>query len=235
MRHLGSLIAGIVAAPLCWLLLAFGQTASTQAFASAADTGTFRTSDLVRPLVFLAVAGIALGLIATLRISPVGPAVAGAALAGSYIALLVSPRRTLDAVSYTLRIAHQRADLSLPLVTGTALAVGALLLVALASAGRWRRWPTPGRPATGAEPDEPPALADGALGGTPWSTFGGGSTLTMPAAEEPATAGPASDLPVRTPATSWPQPAKGDETTESLPARGRSPWETPLRDTSANQ
>ena len=48
MRHLGSLIAGIIAAPLCWLLLAFGQVSSTTAFANEANNGTLHSNDFIR-------------------------------------------------------------------------------------------------------------------------------------------------------------------------------------------
>jgi hypothetical protein len=216
MRHLGSLIAGVVAVPLGWLLLAFGQVGSAKAFAKVASTGTYHTNDFVRPLIFLAVAGIVVGLIATLRISPVGPLVAGIAYAGSYVALLIAPKRTFDALNYNVKIAGQTADLTLPLTTGASLAIGAALLVAVVSVSRWRRWPGPAleRPA-----EEEPTLPDDTLGAPSWSAF---------------TSSPSSsDLPTRT--GTWPAKSEGrDETTESVPAKG-SPWDTPLRDTNANQ
>ncbi|MEN3308645.1 MAG: hypothetical protein V7603_4847 [Micromonosporaceae bacterium] len=231
MRHLGSLIAGIVAVPLGWLLLAFGQAGSAKAFANVTSTGTYHTHDFIRPLIFLAVAGIVIGLIATLRISPVGPLVAGVVYAGSYVALLIAPRRVFDALSYNVKIAHQTADLTLPLTTGASLAVGAALLVAVVSADRWRRWPRTGADAVPAEAEatESTLTDDTLAGGVPWEAFRGtGATTT---AGDTSTT---SDLPTRTP-TAWPARTGPDETTEPVPAKGLSPWDTPLRGTSANQ
>jgi hypothetical protein len=230
MRHLGSLIAGIVAVPLGWLLLAFGQVGSAKAFATAASTGTYHTHDFIRPLIFLAVAGIVIGLIATLRISPLGPLVAGVAYAGSYVALLVAPKRVFDALNYNVKIAGQSADLTLPLTTGASLAIGAALLVAVVSVSRWRRWPRPdAAPAEPGEGAEPTLTDDTLSGGAPWEGFRSTSTTT------PATETSGSDLPSRTPAA-WPPPRAGqEETTESVPAKGRSPWDTPLGDSSLNQ
>ncbi len=221
MRHLGSLIAGIVAVPLGWLLLSFGQVSSAKAFANVASTGAYHTKDFIRPLIFLAVAGIVVGLIAALRISPVGPLLAGVVYAGSYVALLIAPKRTFDTFNYNVKIAHESADLTLPLTTGTGLAIGAALLVAVFSVGRWRRWPRPAVAEPAAESTEP-TLTDDTLGGaTPWNAF----TQTS-RTETVSTPG---DLPTRTPAASWPASTGQEETTESVPAKGRSPWDTPLR------
>jgi hypothetical protein len=225
MRHLGSLIAGIVAAPLGWLLLAFGQVSSGKAFANVASTGTYHTKDFIRPLIFLAVAGIVIGLIATLRISPVGPLVAGVPYAGSYVALLIAPKRTYEAFNYNIKVFHETADLTLPLTTGAGLAIGAALLVAVVSVGRWRRPAPPPFEETGET--APPPVTDNTLSGTtPWSAFG------QPTAKvgESATDTPrTTELPSRGPGA-WPSRTGPDETTESVPAKGRSPWDTPLRD-----
>jgi hypothetical protein len=224
MRHLGSLIAGVVAVPLGWLLLAFGQVGSAKAFANVASTGTYHTHDFVRPLIFLAVAGIVIGLIATLRISPVGPLVAGIAYAGSYVALLISPKHTFDALNYNVKIAGQTADLTLPLTTGAGLAIGAALLVAVVSASRWRRWPRPETEVPGEEESEP-TLTDDTLTAPSWSAFASAS----------GSSSSGSDLPSRS-AAAWPAKSGADETTESVPAKGGgSPWDTPLRGSSGNQ
>jgi hypothetical protein len=214
MRHLGSLIAGVVAVPLGWLLLAFGQVGSAKAFANAARTGTYHTNDYVRPLIFLAVAGIVIGLIATLRISPVGPLVAGIAYAGSYVALLIAPRRVYDAFNYNVKISGQTADLTLPLTTGASLAIGAALLVAVASVSRWRRWPRPGAESL-EESTEPPTLTDDGVTAPSWNAFASSAAGSS-----------AADLPARS-AAAWPKSGQ-DETTESVPAKGGSPWDTPL-------
>ena len=58
MRHVGTLFAAIVIAPLAWILLAFGQERSAGAFADAQSSGAFHGGDFLRPLLFLAAAGI---------------------------------------------------------------------------------------------------------------------------------------------------------------------------------
>jgi hypothetical protein len=146
MRHLGTLIAALVMAPLAWLLVAFGQDRSAQAFAHAQSAGAFDTADFIRPVLVLGAAGLLLGLIATLRFSPLGAVVAGIGYAGCYTLLLVAPDGVLRLFRHHLSIAGRRADLSTPLRTGTALLIGALLVVGVASVGRWRRWPHPATP-----------------------------------------------------------------------------------------
>lgn len=224
MRHLGSLIAGIIAAPLCWLLLAFGQVSSTTAFANEANNGTLHSNDFIRPLIYLAVAGIIIGLVATLRISPVGPLVAGVAYAGSYVALLIAPQRVFDTFSYTIKISSERADLTQPLTTGAALVIGAALLVAVFSASRWRRWPRPEQPAADGEPAGEKTA--------PWSLSNAIDVTTDSATT--------ADLLTRTPGTAWAEQSgraekaaekTAEKTAETVPAKGRTPWETPLRDT----
>src|SRR6266480_4655513 len=120
MRHVGTLIAASIIAPLAWVLIAFGQDRSAAAFLNAQSNGsTLHGSDFVRPLQFLVAAGLVLGLIAILRFSPLGALVSGLGYVSSYALL----------------------GLATPIRTGSALLVGALLLVGTASVGRWRRWP----------------------------------------------------------------------------------------------
>jgi hypothetical protein len=136
MRHLGTLAAAIVIAPLAWILLAFGQDRSEGAFEGSLHPGGF-----LRPALCLAAAGILLGLIGTLRFSPLGAVAAGVGYAVSYLALLVNPQRVVNLFPHHISVLGRSADPVTPLRTGTALIVGALLLVAVASIGRWRRWP----------------------------------------------------------------------------------------------
>ncbi|GAB3799232.1 hypothetical protein GCM10027605_12350 [Micromonospora zhanjiangensis] len=65
MRHIWSLLAGVVAAPLTWILITLGQDGSARTVTNWVDVGTFNTANLIEPAVYLAVAGILLGLIAT--------------------------------------------------------------------------------------------------------------------------------------------------------------------------
>jgi hypothetical protein len=49
-QHLGTLIVAIVVGPLAWVMLAFGQDRSAEAFANASVSGAFNTEVFVRPL-----------------------------------------------------------------------------------------------------------------------------------------------------------------------------------------
>jgi hypothetical protein len=150
MRHLGSLIAAIVIAPAAWLLIAFGQTQSGTAFAKALASGAWPVGDFLTPLFLLAGAGILLGLIGTLRFSPLGALLAGLGYVASYVVLLFDGKDANSLLSYTITIASHKADLRTPVGSGATLLLGSLLLVSVVSVGRWRRWPKPVEP-VGAE------------------------------------------------------------------------------------
>jgi hypothetical protein len=139
MRHLWTLIAAIVIAPAAWLLIAFGQTQSGLAFAKATQSGTWAASSFVWPLVFLAGAGILLGLIGTLRFSPLGAVVTGLFYVASFVAVLVDGKDVYKLFNYKITILKHEALIPTPIVTGTTLVLGSLLLVAVASVSRWRR------------------------------------------------------------------------------------------------
>lgn len=140
MRHFGTLLAAVVIAPLAWLLLAFGQGRSLETFAGQ-GTNPLDSGDFLQPLLFLSAAGILLGLIATLRFSPLGAFITGIVYAGSYALLLAAPEKALNALPTNVSIAGYHADATTPLRTGTAALVGATMLLAVVSIGRWRRWP----------------------------------------------------------------------------------------------
>jgi hypothetical protein len=152
MRHLSTLIAALFVAPLSWILLAFGQDRSAQAFANQQHTGAFDTGDFVRPVVCLAGAGLLLGLLATLRVSPLGAVLTGAGYAASYLALLTDPNGVLDLFPEKISLAGHATDPTTPLRTGTAMLLGAMMLVATVSVGRWRRRLTADQPY-----EQPPA------------------------------------------------------------------------------
>lgn len=141
MRHLYTLIAAMFVAPWSWLLLAVGQDRSVQAFADAQARGAFDTGDLVPPVICLAGAGLLLGLLATLRFSPLGVVLAGAGYAASYLALLFDPDDAIGLFPQNLSVAGRSVDLTAPVRTGTTLLLGTLMMVAAMSVGRWRRRP----------------------------------------------------------------------------------------------
>ncbi len=205
MRHLGSLIAAIVIGPLAWVLIAFGQDRSAVAFANGSANGALHTHDFIRPLIFLAAAGIILGLIATLRFSPLGVVLAGAVYAASYVALLINPRWLSDLLGYTVKIAGEKGQVMTPVRTGTTLILGALMLVAAVSLGRWRR-PAGTAPTPAAESFATPApLGSTEPSGTDKPADGGESIPEWPS-ETTETAGPAEA------------------------GTAGSPWESPLRE-----
>lgn len=143
MRHIWTVIAAAVIAPLAWLMLAYGQDRSLQAFANGGSSGSFDADDFVRPVLCLLAAGLLFGLIATLRFSPLGAVLTGVVYTASYLALLVNPDALLDLFPNKLSLAGRAADPTTPLRTGATLVLGALLLVGVVSVGRWRRWPVP--------------------------------------------------------------------------------------------
>ncbi|MEU2614769.1 hypothetical protein ABZ570_24765 [Micromonospora sp. NPDC007271] len=177
MRHIGTVIAAAIVGPLAWILFALGQDRSAQTFADAQKGGVLDGGDFVRPALVLAAAGILLGLIATLRFSPLGAALTGLFYSASYLGLLVSPTAVLGLLEHEPTLAGHQVDLAAPLRTGTTLLIGSLMLVAVVSIRRWQRWPQPAADAPEAlQPDEiiPPGTrpdrplgADGLGLGTP--------------------------------------------------------------------
>jgi hypothetical protein len=139
MRHFGTAIASLIIAPVAWLLLAMGQARSLKAFDS--QPGTLGSAHFLQPLLLLAGAGLLLGILATLRFSPLGAVLTGLLYLVPYVLLLVSPQRVVDALPQNVSVAGLHADATTPLRTGTAALVGAMMVLSLFSGGRWRRWP----------------------------------------------------------------------------------------------
>jgi hypothetical protein len=156
MRHLWSLLAGVVAAPLTWILITLGQDGSVRTITNWVDVGTFNTANLIEPAVYLAVAGILLGLVGTLRISPLGPLVAGLLLITPYAGLFADPFTVRDRVPTTWKVLGDPLPLRLPVENGTLFLIGVVLVMATFSVQRWRRWPRPAGPVV----DSPPVDHD---------------------------------------------------------------------------
>lgn len=197
MRHLWSLLAGIVAAPLVWILVALGQDGSTATITTWAETSAFNTARLIEPAVYLAVAGIVLGVLGTLRWSPAGPLTAGLLLMAPYVGMFISPLRVRSAVPGGWRLFGDPLPLRLPLDNGTLLFVGLLLFMAVFSVQRWRRWPRPAAPSSSSVDDTAPDLFAG--------------MAPDPEIKTPTLAYPPADVPE-------PRPA---------PTAGGSPWSSP--------
>lgn len=206
MRHLWSFLAGLVVAPVTWVMVALGQDGSTRTVDRWVEIGRFNSANLIEPAVWLVVGGIVLGLLGTLRVSPLGPIVAGLLLAAPYVGLFVAPFTVRDRIPDGWGFLGDPLPLRLPVENGTLFLIGLLLLMATFSGQRWRPWP---RSAAGAEltPVETPERSDG------------------PPTEWP----PAPDRETAPMTLGYPDPTP----TEPLPRRagGDSPWSAPPRGT----
>ncbi|WBB64919.1 hypothetical protein [Micromonospora sp. WMMD812] len=206
MRHLWSFLAGLVVAPITWVLVTLGQDGSSRTVDRWVEIGTFNTANLIEPAVYLGVGGVLLGLLGTLRISPAGPLVAGLLLVTPYIGLFAAPFAVRDNIPDGWKVFGDPLPLQLPVENGTLFLIGLLLLMATFSVQRWRRWPHPEMAAAPAATD-PPARSDFTL--TDWP-----STESTDRDTAPLTLG-------------YPDPTP----TEPLPRRtgGESPWSAPPR------
>jgi hypothetical protein len=206
MRHLWSFLAGLVVAPITWMLVTLGQDGSSRTVDRWVEIGTFNTANLIEPAVYLGVGGVLLGLLGTLRVSPLGPLVAGLLLATPYVGMFVAPFKVRDLIPDGWKVLGDPLPLQLPVENGTLFLIGLLLLVATFSAQRWRQWPRTAEAAPIPAPDEAPTQ-DFTLSDWPPAD----STDREPA---PLTLG-------------YPDPTP----TEPLPRRtgGESPWSAPPR------
>jgi hypothetical protein len=212
MRHLWSFLAGLVSAPLAWVLITLGQDGSSRTVTHWVEVGTFTTANLIEPTVYLGVAGIVLGLLGTLRVSPLGPLVAGLLLVGPYVGLFVDPFALRNRLPDDWRIFGDRLPLVQPVQNGTLFLLGVLLLMATFSARRWQRWPTS---ADAGAPPPPESPADDETPTTDWSAL----TADLPDRD---TSPPTLGYP--TPATPAPPLPRRDEASAH-----ESPWSAPPR------
>lgn len=175
-----------------------GQSGSANTVGRWVEEGRYDTVDLIEPAAYLVVAGVLLGMIGTLRFSPLGPLAAGLLLILPYGGLFADPLAVRDAVPDGWEILDRDIPLLVPLDNGTLPLLGALLVVAAFSVQRWRRWPvasgyapepfvqkdepdtlpdfgspSPSFSAFGSpspsDPDETPTVPSRPAGGTPWS------------------------------------------------------------------
>ncbi|MEW2383162.1 hypothetical protein AB0873_13895 [Micromonospora sp. NPDC047707] len=204
MRHLWSFLAGLVVAPVTWVLVTLGQDGSARTVARWVEIGSFNSANLIEPAVWLAVGGILLGLLGTLRVSPVGPLVAGLLLAAPYVGTFVAPFTVRDRIPDGWKVLGDPLPLRLPVENGTLFLLGLMLMMAAFSGQRWRQWP---RPEAGAEltPVDGPQRTDFTL--SDWPTTSDRDTAPM--------------------TLGYPDPTP----TEPLPRRasGESPWSAPPR------
>jgi hypothetical protein len=237
MRHLWSLLAGVVIAPLTWCLVALGQNGSQERVGDWVGARSWDTADLIEPAAYLAVAGILLGLIATLRISPVGPLVGGLLLIAPYVGLFIAPLDVRRAVPDNWEVLDRPFPLLVPLDNGTLPLIGALLVMAVFSADRWRRWPstaaaTAGTGAALPATPEPVVVSAGSVGSAgpaEAAAPAGPDTSESPASErvsEPETV-PDTGKEPETVSVGAESVAEANGTETGAAARGDSPAESP--------
>lgn len=133
MRHVLSLVAGMVVAPVVWLLVAVGQGATQNGLADAPTT----SQELVGGVMLLAI-GLVAGLIATLRTSPLGAIIVGLVFVGASAYLYLDPAEAANLFDRSTTAGPFTIDLMAPLTSGVLGFTGGLLLVSAFSAARWR-------------------------------------------------------------------------------------------------
>lgn len=149
MRHVWSLLAGIVITPLAWVLIALGQTI----LVSPLETSSRGLSQQITGGALLIGAGLLYGLIASLRVSPLGSMIASFTYLGATAWAVFAPNpalRVLRAPNWEL-LGHD-LHLANPIFHGSLPVVGGLMLIAIFSAKRWRAWPKPATTDTWPEP-----------------------------------------------------------------------------------
>jgi hypothetical protein len=216
MRHLWSLLAGVVIAPLTWAVVAFGQTVTGEVV-KAGPLTSFSSKLLLAGAAFVG-AGIIVGLIGTLRVSPFGPLLVALLYLGSSALLVFAPKTALDVFDRVQKDLFGHDVLLLPpLTSGVIPVLGGALLLAVFSAGRWRAWP-------GADVVEPVTQP---TTDSPWT-----ATPVSPASTATEPVSPASSTTTTntwtTPYSSPSTPAAGEGGTTSTGSdSGASPWGPP--------
>lgn len=135
MRHFVSLVIGLVTAPLVWLLVGFGQLHLINLLARFAQTDPLR---LAGPLALLVAAGVVYGLVATTRISPLGPIICGLLLVAGQALWMLFPRMLAGVLSFDVFGTPAGHVVIQPVYTGMVLVLGVGLLMATFSFSRWR-------------------------------------------------------------------------------------------------
>lgn len=154
MRHLASLIVGVVIGIVAWMLIGYSQAHLGALPVTGLGHPTWSAYQL--PLLLMAIAGLLVGLVAATRISPAGPLVAGAGFVVLQLAYVASPG-FLDWLPRS--VFGQTRIWTRPAATGVAALLGLVMLVAILSVRRWQRWP--GTTATATDTDRADRLSTG--------------------------------------------------------------------------
>jgi len=138
MRHVLSLVMGVVITPLVWVAIAVGQGATQEGVPHGL---------LVSGLVLVGV-GLVAGLLASLRTSPLGAVFASVVYLGASAFMYLDHNRGIDLFTTHWKVQDYPIDLASPLTTGVLAFAGGLLIMSVFSAARWR--------GSKAEPDSEP-------------------------------------------------------------------------------
>ncbi|GAA4918386.1 hypothetical protein LX16_4523 [Stackebrandtia albiflava] len=133
MRHIASLLAGIVIAPLAWLLIGAGQIGLNPSTYADYDGAP----DRLVAIVMFAAAGILLGLLAVTRLSPAGPVLVGVVFVAGF-ALFRADVFTITLPEATTGFMLPRESVGVAGESGLIVAVAALLLMSAVVPARWR-------------------------------------------------------------------------------------------------
>lgn len=155
MRHLLSLLAGLVLGPMALVGLAWGTQTLTVEYLRNLDTDV---AGQAGPLTVVVLCGVALGVLLAARVSPLGSLVAAGVFLAPALLWLADPGTLGDLGLLGNRVGNGVQQLA---ASGTALAIGVALLVPVLVPSRWRRWrrrPASAGPA-GAAPAAGPAAS----------------------------------------------------------------------------
>jgi hypothetical protein len=199
MRHVGSLLLALVLAPLAWVLTGIGLLKYNDVRVQFEDG--LRVEILLGLLALLG-AGALYAVLVLARLSPLGPALAGAGYLGAAVWYGVAPRSFLDVFPYEVG----DVDLGLPIpAAGLSAVLAVPLLATLMSPRRWRRYDRPAAAPAGAGPYPVPPGAQYGPPGAPYGPPPGyPAPPPLPGAGVPV---PAGGLGMSSPAPAYAPPA----------------------------
>lgn len=134
MRHIASLLAGLIIAPIAWVLIGAGTVGLDP---DGAFQGAEGKPSTVIAIAMLAAGGVLVGMTAVTRWSPTGPLTIAIVFAGCFTLFrFVMPDFMLPGSFANAMIPAESAVVAGR--SGTVLAIAALLATALLVPGRWR-------------------------------------------------------------------------------------------------
>ncbi|MEV0648912.1 hypothetical protein AB0I28_27030 [Phytomonospora sp. NPDC050363] len=191
MRHILSLIYGLFGALAAWLAAAIGANAflfhAMEAAGAPLPDGTWAKTKLIG-YAGVALAGVILGFLATLRLSPAGPILAAVILIGGQV-IFEYKASWLEFKALTDGLKLDPSALTLPSATYAPVIVAAILLTAAFSFSRWRNPKAVTADNTGYAPTEAPlgsAALNDSFGQQPIDPFAPAAPTYEPAPAAPA-------------------------------------------------